>query len=73
MIQKTKRSIQWVIENKTIFLPKKKKYAGIHFIAEFWNGKIIEDIKEVKRIYGIVKYLLLRNIYCIYKEFLSIG
>jgi len=50
MIQETKRSIQWIIQNKTFFVPKKKKYAGIHFVAEFWNGKIIEDKKELKKI-----------------------
>ncbi|PIP24137.1 MAG: adenosylmethionine decarboxylase [Candidatus Nealsonbacteria bacterium CG02_land_8_20_14_3_00_37_10] len=44
MIEKTKRSIQWV---KKI---NKQKYAGIHLIAEFWNGKIIEDTKEIKKI-----------------------
>ena len=41
---KTKRSIQWVIKSN------KEKYAGIHLIAEFWNGKIIEDTKEIKKI-----------------------
>ena len=50
MIQKTKRSIQWVIENKISFLQKKKKYAGIHLTAEFWNGKIIEDVKKIEEI-----------------------
>ena len=44
MRKKTKRSIQWV--KKT----NKQKYAGIHLIAEFWNGKIIEDPKEIKKI-----------------------
>jgi S-adenosylmethionine decarboxylase len=48
MMQQTKRSIQWIIENKTFFLPKKKKYAGIHVIAEFWNGKAIESEKELE-------------------------
>ncbi len=43
MIKKTKRSIQWVQEKKT-------KYAGIHLIAEFWGGKIIEDPKEIEKI-----------------------
>jgi len=28
----------------------KKKYAGIHLIADFWHGKIIKDIKGVRRI-----------------------
>jgi len=44
MIKKTKRSIQWVKQTK------KLKYAGIHLLAEFWYGKIIEDQKEIKRI-----------------------
>ncbi len=44
MLKKTKRSIQWVKENET------KKYSGIHLIAEFWNGKIIEDPKRIKKI-----------------------
>ena len=44
MIKKTKRSIQWVKQTK------KLKYAGIHLLAEFWYGKIIEDPKEIKRI-----------------------
>jgi len=44
MFQKTKRSIQWVIENR------KRKYSGIHLIAEFWYGRIIEDSKELKKI-----------------------
>jgi len=26
------------------------KHLGVHFIAEFWEGKIIEDQKEVERI-----------------------
>ncbi len=44
MTGKTKRSIQWVKKSK------KQKYAGIHLIAEFWNGKIIENPKEIKKI-----------------------
>jgi S-adenosylmethionine decarboxylase proenzyme len=50
MFQKTKRSIQWVIENR------KRKYSGIHLIAEFWYGKNIEDPKKIKEILiGAVK------------------
>lgn len=50
MTDKTKRSIQWVRQNK------KLKYAGIHLFAEFWSGKIIEDPKEIKKILiGAVK------------------
>ncbi len=41
---KTKRSIQWVKENK------KQIYSGIHLIAEFWNGKIINDPKKIREI-----------------------
>jgi len=40
---KTKRSIQWVKE-------KNQKYAGIHLLAEFWGGKIIEDSKKIEKI-----------------------
>jgi len=43
MTKKTKRSIQWVRD-------KKIEYAGIHLIAEFWGGKIIEDPKEIDKI-----------------------
>ncbi len=41
---KTKRSIQWVQKNK------KQIYSGIHLIAEFWNGKIIDDPKKIREI-----------------------
>ena len=44
MLKKTKRSVQWVKENKT------KKYSGIHLIAEFWNGEIVEDVSRMKKI-----------------------
>ena len=44
MIKKTKRSIEWVKANKKI------SYAGIHLIAEFWGGKIIENSKEIEKI-----------------------
>jgi len=45
MIQETKRSSRWDL-GKT----KKLNYAGIHLIAEFWNGKIIENSKELRKI-----------------------
>lgn len=45
MNTKTKRSIKWVIDKKNQF-----KHAGIHLIAEFWHGKIIENEKELKEI-----------------------
>ncbi|MDD5145577.1 MAG: adenosylmethionine decarboxylase [Candidatus Pacebacteria bacterium] len=41
---KTKRSIQWVKEKN------KSAYSGIHLIAEFWGGKIIDDSKKIKKI-----------------------
>ena len=34
---------------KKIF-KQKPKYAGIHLIAEFWGGKIIENPKKIKSI-----------------------
>ena len=40
---KTKRSWKWAKE-------KNQKYAGIHLLAEFWGGKIIENSKEIERI-----------------------
>jgi len=45
MIQKAKRLIKWVIDKKN-----KTKYAGIHLIAEFWDGKIIENSTEIEQI-----------------------
>jgi len=45
MADKTKRSIQWVKDEKN-----KLNYAGIHLIAEFWGAKIIENPKEIKKI-----------------------
>ncbi len=42
-MKKTKRSIKWVKK-------KKKIYAGIHLIVEFWGGKIIENSKQIKKI-----------------------
>ena len=45
MVKKTKRLIKWVIDKKN-----KIDYAGIHLIAEFWGGKIIEDSKEIEKI-----------------------
>jgi S-adenosylmethionine decarboxylase len=50
MPKKTKRSIQW---GKT---KQKFDYAGIHLLAEFWFGRIIEDSKKIERILlGAVK------------------
>jgi S-adenosylmethionine decarboxylase len=48
MLTQTKRSIHWIIDSKNLFLPKRKKYAGIHLIADFWGGKAIESEEELK-------------------------
>ncbi len=45
MVKKTKRSKKWILTKETNL-----DYAGIHLIAEFWNGKIIEDPKEIEEI-----------------------
>jgi len=45
MITKTKRLIKWVLDAKN-----KIRYAGIHILAEFWGGKIIEDSKKIEEI-----------------------
>ena len=44
MIQKTKRSVLWILQKKN------QQYAGIHLIAEFWHGKDVEHLKDLKRI-----------------------
>jgi S-adenosylmethionine decarboxylase len=44
MKTKTKRSIHWVKEDQ------KRQYAGIHLLAEFWNGKVVEDKKKMEKI-----------------------
>lgn len=31
-------------------ISKRKKYAGIHLIAEFWGGKCIDDSKAIEKI-----------------------
>jgi S-adenosylmethionine decarboxylase len=46
MVKKTKRSTKWV-RLKPI---KVSKYAGIHLLADFWSGKIIEDPKKLEKI-----------------------
>jgi len=43
-MSKTKRSIQWVREKN------QHQYSGIHLIAEFWSGKIIDDSKKIEKI-----------------------
>ncbi len=47
MIQKTKRSIKWVIAKTK---QNKLKHAGIHVVADFWNGKNIEDAQSLRGI-----------------------
>ncbi len=49
MTGKTKRSIRWVKKSK------KQKYAGIHLIAEFWNGRVIENPKEIVKVDNGIK------------------
>ena len=44
MVDKTKRSIQWVIKKR------RQKHSGIHLIAEFWHGKNIEEPKKIEGI-----------------------
>lgn len=44
MTRKTKRSSLWIHQKKD------QKHTGIHLIAEFWYGKIIEDPKKIKKI-----------------------
>ena len=56
MFQKTKRSIQWILPNKNYFVYNQQKYSGVHLIADFWNGKVTENPKELKKILiGAVK------------------
>lgn len=47
MMQKTKRSIEWVIRRTT---RNNLKYAGVHVVADFWNGKPIEDAPVLREI-----------------------
>ena len=46
MVKKTKRSTRW-IKLKPI---RVSKYAGVHLLADFWYGKIIEDQKKIEKI-----------------------
>lgn len=43
METKIKRNIQWIQEEK-------HAYSGIHLLAEFWNGEIIDDVAKIKKI-----------------------
>ena len=47
MIQKTKRSIQW-ITRKTV--GNNLKYAGVHLVADFWNVESIESSEALKKV-----------------------
>lgn len=47
---KTKRSIQWIKQSKYRNIEISREYAGIHLIAEFWGGKVVESEKEIKDI-----------------------
>ncbi|MDO8424474.1 MAG: adenosylmethionine decarboxylase [bacterium] len=49
METKIKRNIQW-IEGEKSGKNKKHKYSGIHFLAEFWNGRIIDDAEKIREI-----------------------
>ena len=44
-MQKTKRSIEWVVNQKN-----KIKYAGTHLIADFWYGKTINNEEKLRKI-----------------------
>lgn len=46
MNKKTKRSRLWIQTKEN----QKINYVGIHLIAEFWYGRIIENSKEIKEI-----------------------
>lgn len=50
MQTKTKRSIQWIQENKGSISKKQHQYAGLHLFAEFWGGEIIEDVEKMKAV-----------------------
>lgn len=48
MVKKTKRSFKWV--KKQTKKDRNHQYAGVHLIAEFWHGRIIEDQEQIKKI-----------------------
>jgi len=54
MVKKTKRSPKWISKNHNrkliAYTQRNRKYVGIHLIAEFWYGKIIENEKEIRKI-----------------------
>ena len=47
-MQQTKRVPSWTNPINTI-VPK-FAYAGTHVVADFWNGKVIEDKKELEQL-----------------------
>lgn len=49
METKTKRSIQWIQEEKKGEI-KKHKYSGLHLLAEFWDGRIIDSADRIREI-----------------------
>lgn len=56
MVKKTKRSIQWVKKKKKHTVHPGKKYAGVHLMADFWQGRIIENSKKIeKTLIGAIK------------------
>lgn len=47
MIAKSKRSIQWI---KRLKRNRSVEYIGTHFVADFWNARMIEDEKELQNL-----------------------
>lgn len=53
-MQQTKRVPSWTNPINTEVV--KFAYAGTHVVADFWNGKLIEDKKELEQLlYGAAK------------------
>ena len=48
MTNKTKRSRQWI--NQRIVQTTKQEHIGVHLIVEFWDGKIIDSAREIRKI-----------------------
>ncbi len=44
MVNKTKRSEEWIVEEDSL------EHLGTHLIAEFWGGKDITDPKEFEKV-----------------------
>jgi len=47
-MQQTKRVPKWT--NPINAIVPKFTYAGTHVVADFWNGKIVEDKKELEQL-----------------------